>query len=113
MTDITSVNKAEKSVTFEGGDIINLKDFHNKFVEHFDNRIAGETILPAHMERFMRRSSSKNLKQLVDGKKAEGYMEGALDKTLTQRQKIAIMTVFIVVVMVIIIAYALQGLEIF
>ena len=113
MTDITSVNKEQKSVTFEDGEIINVKDFHNKFVKHFSGRIAGETIMPAHMERFMRRSSSKNLKQLVDGKKAEGYMEGALDKTLTPRQKIALMTIFIIVIMVIIIAYAMQGLEIF
>jgi len=34
------------------------------------------------MERFMKRGSSKNLKQLIEGKKAEGFMEASLGKKL-------------------------------
>jgi len=83
--------------------LVSMDKFKDAWDRFWVGRIAGETIVFNDMERFMSRTSSKNLKLLMKGKKMEGYMEGSLDKMLTRGQKIAIGTV-ITIVMVAVIA---------
>lgn len=97
MVDIRSIDKKERVVHFDNGTSIDYKSFIDRFRLFMQSRIAGETLYPADMERFMRRTSSKNLTALMKGKKMEGYMEGSLDKLLTRGQKIAIGTVVVLI----------------
>lgn len=97
MTSIDHIDKANKKVTFTDKTSITLDEFSKKFREFLTKRIAGETLVPADMERFMRRTSGKSLSQLMKSKKMEGYQEGASDKILTRGQKIAIGTVVTII----------------
>ena len=90
MKDIKDIYPDTQTVVFDDGTSITHEGFLEKFREFLKFRIAGETLVPADMERFMRRTSAKNLKLLLDGKKMEGYLEGSMDKMLTPGQKIAI-----------------------
>ena len=97
MVDISGIDKKERRVYFDDNTSIDYKGFIDKFMIFLQGRIAGETLYPADMERFMRRTSSKNLTALMKGKKMEGYMEGVSDKMLTRGQKIAIGTVILMI----------------
>ena len=98
MTDIENIKIKELTVVFDDGTTCTYEEFYQKLLEHLDGRIAGETLTHSDMERFMKRSSSKNLKQLIDGKKAEGYMEGVQDKMLSPKSKITIITIVIIMI---------------
>lgn len=90
MVDIDNIDKQNKTVYYDDNTEVNFKKFIDRFRIFMKGRIAGESLYPADMERFMRRTSGKNLSQLMKGKKMEGYMEGSSDKLLTKGQKIAI-----------------------
>jgi len=112
MVDIERIDKESKTVFYDDGSSIDYKGFIDGFRVFLKSRVAGETLYPADMERFMRRTSGKNLSQLMKGKKMEGYMEGASDKMLTRGQKIAIGTV-VTIIFVMIFAFVIlksQGL---
>ena len=103
MVDITNIDRENKTVFYDDGTRITFKGFIDNFRVFMKSRIAGESLYPADMERFMRRTSGKNLSQLMKGKKMEGYMEGSSDKLLTKGQKIAIgavVTLIMVAIMV-------------
>jgi len=97
MVDIRSIDKNSRTVFFDNGTSIDYKGFIDHFRSFMQGRVAGETLYPADMESFMRRTSSKNLTALMKGKKMEGYMEGVQDKLLTRGQKIAIGTIILIV----------------
>lgn len=82
MVEIKEIDLEKNEVTFADFSKVNHDVFYDAFVNYWNNRIAGETVSPFDMERFMKRGSSKNLKQLVDGKKAEGFMEASIGKKL-------------------------------
>jgi len=109
MVDISSIDKQSRTVFFDDGTKIDYKRFIDKFRLFMQGRIAGETLYPADMERFMRRTSSKNLTALMKGKKMEGYMEGSMDKFLTRGMKIAIGTIVTIVFLGIVVFYFLKG----
>ncbi len=108
--DIQEIDTEQKIVYFTDGTSITPDDFYVKFKEHFSKRIAGETIMPLDMERFMARSSSKNLKQLVDGKKAEGFEEGRLGENILTRHPIAIATIVTLVIVLMIVLVVLKNM---
>jgi len=92
--------------------MVEIADFKKRWNMFWTSRIAGETLTFEDMERFMTRTSGKNLSNLMKGKKMEGYMEGAMDRMLTKGQKIAI-GVIVTIIFVIIIVYIVlknQGL---
>lgn len=91
--EIERIDKENKEVHFDDGTKLTVKDYYKTFVSYFDTRVCGETILPTDMERFMNRTSAKNLHLLMKGKKMEGYLEGSLNKVLTPGMKIAIGTI--------------------
>ena len=111
MVNIKTIDKANKSITLddENGTVVTHAKFLTRFREFLTHRIAGETLVPADMERFMRRTSGKNLSLLMKGKKMEGYMEGSMDRMLTKGQKIALATVVTVVFVVIIVYVVLES----
>ena len=76
MVDLKAIDLEKNEVTYKDFTTITHDQFYNKFVQHWDHLIAGETLSPVHMERFMKRTSTKNSENLIRGKKVEGYMEG-------------------------------------
>jgi len=107
MPEIKNIDEQTKTVTFDDNTTLTHKGFIESFQDFLKKRIAGETLMPTDMERFMSRTSSKNLKLLMEGKKMEGYLEGSMDKMLTKGQKIAIagfITIFMVAIIGLVIA---------
>jgi len=98
--------------TLPDGKELTHKDFLNKFKEFLNQRIAGETLVPADMERFMRRTSGKSLEQLMRSKKLEGYMEGSSDKMFSRGQIIALGTIVTIIFVGIILIVMLRSLGI-
>lgn len=82
--------------------IVTMEKFMEGWNNFWKHRIAGETLVFGDMERFMSRTSGKNLSMLMHGKKMEGYQEASMDKMLTTRQKIAIATVATIVMIALI-----------
>ena len=82
MVEIKEMDLENNEVTYEDFSKVNYDVFENKLREHFNNLIAGETLSPFDIERFMKRTSSKNVSQLVHGKKAEGFLEATTGKKL-------------------------------
>ena len=113
MVDINKIDKENKKVFFDDNTTITYKEFIDKFRVFMKNRIAGETLYPADMERFMRRTSAKNLSLLMKGKKMEGYMEGVSDKLLSKGQKIAIGTIIVLVMVGLIVFIVLKNQGVF
>lgn len=95
--EIKSIDEKEKTVYYDDDTSITHEKFIEKFTHFFKNKIAGETLVPTDMEWFMKRTSGKNLEQLMKGKKYEGFLEGSQGKMLTRGQKIAIGTIVTVV----------------
>ena len=112
MVEIQSINKAERSVTFTDGNTVDHKTFLKTFRDFLTYRVAGETLVPSDMERFMHRTSGKNLSMLMKGKKMEGYMEGVMDKMLTKGQKIAIGTILAVIIVICVVVVVLKNMGI-
>ena len=109
MVSIKAIDEKEKVVTFDNDTEISHTDFIKKFMEFWKGRIAGETITHDDMERFMSRTSSKNLKLLMKGKKMEGFLEGSQGKFLTRGQKIAIGGIATIIIVVLIVVVVLRG----
>jgi len=89
--------------------MVTKEDFKKRWDTFWTNRIAGETLTFNDMERFMTRTSGKNLSNLMRGKKMEGYMEGAMDRMLTKGQKIALATVVTIIFVIIIVYIVLKN----
>jgi len=111
--NIASINKNDKSVIYDNGKKLTHGAFMADFRDFLKYRIAGETLAPADMERFMRRTSGKNLSQLMKGKKMEGYFEGVSDKLLTRGQKIALGAIVTIVFVGIILFVVLRQQGVF
>lgn len=93
MVEIKNIDETSGTVYFSDDTSIDRESYIIRFREFLKKRVAGETLTPADMEQFMRRSSSKSLSLLLKTKKEEGYLEGSSDKMLSTGQKIAIGTV--------------------
>jgi hypothetical protein len=109
MVDIEKIDKDNKTVTYDDQTTIDYKGFIDAFRVFMKGRIAGESLYPADMERFMRRTSGKNLSQLMKGKRHEGFLEAEAGKKLTRGQKIAIGSVVTVVFVVLIVFVVLRN----
>lgn len=89
--------------------MVSIEDFIKTWDNFWIKRICGETIVFNDMERFMSRTSSKNLKLLMQGKKMEGYLEGSMDKLLSKGQKIALATIVMIVMVAVIVIVILKS----
>lgn len=107
---ITSIDENKGIVTFDDDSTLTMDKFNEDFTAFLQNRIAGETITYADMERFMvHRTSGKSLELLMKNKKKEGFLEGAGDRKLTTGQKIAIGSVVTIVMIAIVVFIILRG----
>lgn len=107
---ITGINEDGGTVTFSNGTVLSFEKFIADFTGFLQNRIAGETVTYADMERFMRyRTSGKSLSLLMKNKKKEGFQEGSGDKKITRGQTIAIGTIFVIFIIGVIAFIALKG----
>ena len=96
MVELSSIDLVKDEVTFADHSTVTFEKFYDAFERYWDNRVAGETLSPFYMERFMKRGSSRGLKQLLDNKKAEGFMEGAWGKKMdANMMKIIIIAVIV------------------
>ena len=82
MVEIKEMDLENNEITYGDYTKVSFSMFQDAFVNYWTNRIAGETISPFYIERFMKRSSSKNVSQLVHGKKAEGFLEATTGKKM-------------------------------
>jgi hypothetical protein len=82
MVEIREIDLKANKVVYEDYSEVDYGKFYDAFVSHWNNRIAGETLSPFDMERFMKRGSAKNLDQLLKAKKAEGFIEATLGKKM-------------------------------
>jgi hypothetical protein len=82
MVDLKEIDLVNNTVTYADHTIVSHGEFMDAFTKHWNNRIAGETISPFDMERFMKRGSAKNLSQLCKAKKVEGYLEATIGKKM-------------------------------
>jgi hypothetical protein len=107
--DIEHINERDKTVKFKDGTTLTIPMFKERFINFWTRRIAGETIVPNDMERFMARTSAKNLKLLMKGKKMEGYLEGTSNQLLSKGGKLALGTIMTVVIVLVIVAVILKN----
>lgn len=112
MVEIKHIDREKNVVYYTDGSSLTQKEYVKRFRKFLRERIAGETLVPADMEQFMRRSSSKSLSLLLKTKKEEGFLEGSSDKMLTPGQKIAIGTIIVLsfVGVIVLIMLKSQGL---
>ena len=82
MVDLKSIDLEKNEIQYMDFETVNHDKFYNTFIQYWQNRIAGETLSVVHMERFMKRTSTKNSENLIRGKKIEGYMEGRFGKKM-------------------------------
>ena len=82
MVEIKTMDLINNEITYQDYSKVSFSKFQDAFISHWNNRIAGETISPFYIERFMKRSSSKNVSQLLHGKKAEGFLEATTGKKM-------------------------------
>ncbi len=82
MVEIRSIDLKTNKVVYGDFSEVDYDKFYDAFVSHWNNRIAGETLSPFDMERFMKRGSAKNLDQLLKAKKTEGYLEATIGKKM-------------------------------
>ncbi len=82
MVEIKSMDLESNEITYEDFSTVTFSKFQDAFLTYWNKRIAGETISPFDIERFMKRTSSKNVSQLVHGKKAEGFLEATTGKKM-------------------------------
>lgn len=109
--EIKKINQKEQNVTIDETTITH-KEFMEKFTGFWDNKIKGKTIVPIFYEYIFGKGGSNALNLLMKGMKHEGYLMGSMDKLLTKGQKIALVTVVVIVFVAIFILYALRGMGI-
>jgi len=113
MAEIIKMNLAENKIRYNDQTEVTYSQFYDELVKYWDQRIAGETVSPFYIERFMKRSSSKNLKQLIDGKKAEGILEATLGKKMDPGVVRFILIMIVVLAVVGIAFFIMQQLGLF
>jgi hypothetical protein len=112
MVKIREMDLDKNEVTFEDYSKISFSEFQDRLLGFFDSLIAGETLSFSSIERFMKRSSSKNLKQLIEGKKAEGFLEATIGKKLNPMWTKMILLILVLGLVGIVAAVILQKMHI-
>jgi len=101
---VKEINVEEQNVTFEDNDtVLTHKLFMDAFLQFWDKLIIGKSIVPIFYEYLFGKGGSNALELLMKGKEHEGYLMGSMDKMLTPRQRIALITIFIAAIIIIII----------
>jgi hypothetical protein len=113
MVEIREIDLAKNEVTYEDYSKVDYGKFYDAFVSHWNNRIAGETLSPFDMERFMKRGSAKNLDQLLKAKKTEGYLEATIGKKMDAGMLKMILILVVIGIIACVVVLVLKGMKIF
>lgn len=113
MVEIKEMDLENNEITYEDFSKVNYSTFQDAFIGYWNRRIAGETISPFYMERFMKRSSSKNVSQLVHGKKAEGFLEATTGKKMDPNLVKYIIIMVIICTVVGVLFFVLKSMGLF
>lgn len=112
MVKIIEMNLDTNEITYEDHSKVNFNNFYDTYQSYWTNKIAGETIRPFDIERFMKRSSSKNLKQLVDAKKAEGFLEATIGKKMDPGMLKMVLILVVIGIVACVVVLVLKGMHI-
>jgi len=87
---VKSINMKDKTVVLSNGFTFNHKQWYELFVNFWDNKIKGKTIVPIFYEYLFAKGGSNAHEQLMKGMKHEGYLLGSMNKPLLSKRAIAI-----------------------
>jgi hypothetical protein len=113
MVELREIDLLKDEVTYLDYNKVDFNKFYDAFVSYWNNRIAGETISPFDMERFMKRGSAKNLSQLCKAKKVEGYLEATIGKKMDPGWMKFIIIMVIIGAVALIAMYVLKTIGVF
>jgi hypothetical protein len=113
MVELKSIDLVKNEVEYKDHDLVSFSKFYDTFIAYWNNRIAGETISPFDMERFMKRGSAKNLSQLCKAKKVEGYLEATIGKKMDPGWMKFIIIMVIIGAVALIAMYVLKTIGVF
>jgi hypothetical protein len=85
--EVQNINMQDKTVTLTNGFVFNHKKWYERFVNFWDARIVGKSIIPVFYEYLFARGGSHQYAQLVKGKQHEGFLLGQMGKPLLNAKK--------------------------
>jgi len=110
---IEKIDMDNKKVTLSNGFVFNHKRWYEIFVNFWDKKIIGTSIVPIFYEYLFARGGSHQYSQLVKGKTHEGFLLGQMGKPLLDTRKALAVGAIIVLIIGIVIALVIaknQGL---
>ena len=113
MVEIKQIDVVKNEVTYEDFSKVDYGKFYDAFVDFWNHKIAGETLSPFDMERFMKRGSSKNLEQLCKAKKVEGYLEASIGKKMDSNMVKIILIMVVVGIVAVVAVLILKNMGLF
>lgn len=107
-----NMNAKPPSVCLSNGYKFTHRMWYEHFVNFWDHRIVGKAIVPIFYEYLFAKGGSNAHEQLMKGMRHEGFLLGSMNKTLTPKQTIALVTIvtMIIVGMIVFIVLKNQGM---
>jgi hypothetical protein len=97
--DVKNINMKNGTVTLSNGYVFNHKIWYEHFVNFWDKRVVGRSIVPTFYEYLFARGGSHQYAQLVKGKQHQGFLEGQMGKPLMDKKHaIAVGTILALVI---------------
>jgi len=110
---VTDIDMKNKRVLLSNGYVFNHKRWYELFVNFWDKKIVGTSIVPVFYEYLFARGGSHQYAQLVKGKAHEGFLLGQMGKPLLDTRKAIAVGAIIALVVGVVIALVIaknQGL---
>ena len=85
--DVKHIDLKDKTVTLSNGFVFTHKFWYEMFVNFWDKRVVGKTIVPTFYEYLFARGGSHQYSQLVKGKEHEGFLLGQMGKPLLDKKR--------------------------
>jgi hypothetical protein len=96
---ITDIDMQKKVISLSNGFVFNHKRWWELFVNFWDKRIVGKSIIPVFYEYLFARGGTHQYAQLVKGKEHEGFLLGQMGKPLLDTRKaIAVGTILVLMI---------------
>jgi len=84
--DVESINMQNGTVKLSNGYMFDHKTWFEHFVNFWDKRVVGKTIVPTFYEYLFASGGSHQYSQLVTGKEHEGFLTGQMGKPLDKKK---------------------------
>lgn len=85
--EVKHIDMQNKTVTLSNGFVFNHKRWYERFVNFWDDRIVGKSIIPVFYEYLFGRGGTHQYAQLVKGKEHEGFLLGQMGKPLIDAKR--------------------------